>query len=157
MSDVRTDLEFALIEALKGADGLSTVKTWENSIRDCLFTGEAFTQGFRAEELPAIAVSCQLKPSKRSLFTPGERQYEIPVSITILTRAARSKDAIAAAAQIQDAMDPALDGLRRSGNALGRNTIIQGEISSSATSIDEKPAAFAISTTEFTVLKVVPI
>ena len=157
MSDVRSTLELSLVTLLKAASGLASVKTVEASIRDCLFTGEKLSAGFRPEELPAIAVSAQLKPTTKSMFTASERQYAIPVSLTVVTRAQRSKDALATAAELTDLIDQILDQARKSGNALGGNTLVIGDVTSSATSIDERPYSFAISTTEFSVLKVVPI
>jgi hypothetical protein len=157
MSDRRTEVELSLVEMLKTAAGLETVKTFENSIRECLFTGEKLTLGFRTEELPAIAVSAQLKPTKSSMFSAGERQYEVPVSLTIITRAQRPKEALAKAADLQDAADRVLAAARKSGNSLGDNTLVIGDVTSSATTIDERPYSFAISTTEFTILKVVEL
>jgi hypothetical protein len=157
MSDRRTEVELSLVEMLKTAAGLETVKTFENSIRECLFTGEKLTLGFRTEELPAIAVSAQLKPTKSSMFSAGERQHEVPVSLTIITRAQRKKEALAKAADLQDAVDRVLAAARKSGNSLGDNTLVIGDVTSSATAIDERPYSFAISTTEFTILKVVEL
>jgi hypothetical protein len=157
LSDLRTDLELAVIEALKAAESLARVKTFENSIRDCLFSGEKLTQGFRPEELPAIAVSAQLKPTKTSMFSAAEKQHEIPVSLTIVTRAQRGRDALAKAAELQGGVDSILDQFRRSGNPLGANALLSGDVASSATTIVEKPYSFAINTTEFTILKVVEL
>jgi hypothetical protein len=157
MSDRRTEVELSLVEMLKTAAGLETVKTFENSIRECLFTGEKLTLGFRTEELPAIAVSAQLKPTKSSMFSPGERLYEVPVSLTIITRAQRKKEALAKAADLQDAVDRVLAAARKSGNSLGDNTLVIGDVTSSATTIDERPYSFAINATDFTIVKVVEL
>ena len=153
--DIRTALELAILSVLRDAAGLAGVKTFENSVRDCLFTGENLTQGFRPEELPAIAVSAQLKPTVKAQFSVSETGWTIPVSLTIVTKAQRGKLAAAAAAGLQDAVDVVLGAFRKSGNGLGTNTLLMGDVSSSATVIDEKPYSFGISTTDFSILKVV--
>lgn len=157
MSDVRTDLEEALAELVSNTAGLAGLKTVETSVRDCLFTGDKLTQGFRGEELPACAITAQLKPSRFTPFSLGEVGHEIPVSVTIVTRAQRAKQALRDAAALQGALLGLVNAARKSGNALGANTFVVGEISASATTIDEKPYSFAISTAEFNVLKVVEV
>lgn len=157
MSDIATELELTLVEVFKASGWVKKVATFETSIRECLFSGDKFIQGFRAEELPAVAVSMQLKPTPSSQWTPCEEELRIPVSVSVVTRAMKRKDALAAAAELVDGVKYEVRQLRRSGNALGPNAVVLGEIASSATTIDEKPYSFAIATVEFTISKVVEV
>jgi hypothetical protein len=157
LSDVRSDIEGAVLEALRETRGLEGVKTWETSVRECLFARDTFTKGFRAEELPAVTVAGQLKPTLRNAFSAGEEQQTIPVTVMIVTRAQRARDAMAAAAELQDVVDGVVRGFRKSGNSLGPNVVVMGECSSSATYEVEAPLAFGISSCEFTVLRVIEV
>ena len=134
-----SDLEDGLVAMLKGSPGLEGVKTFETSVRECLFSGDKLTQGFRTDELPAINVSAQLKPSRSNPFSAGEKQYEIPLTVAIVTRATKGKLALQAVYELQTAVEGILDQARRSGNALGANVLVTGEVTSSATTIFEKP------------------
>lgn len=157
MSDIRTDVEMAFLKIFRDSEFLKKVPTIENTLRECLFSGDKFTAGFRGEELPAIAVSCQLQPMVDGVFTPGEKIFRIPVSITIVTRAGTKTAAAAAASELQDAVGYEVGQLRRSGNSLGVNTVVFGDVTCSATTVEEKPFHYAMSTTEFTVSKVVEL
>jgi hypothetical protein len=157
MSDLYTDLEAAIIALLRGAEGLAQVKTFEADVRECLFTGDKLSQGFRSEELPAIAVTAELEPAKRGPFTAGEVELTIPVSAIAVCRAQRPTDARAQARVLQLAIEKMLDQARRSDSGLGANTIVTGEFASTIVVVQEKPHCFAIAETKFQVLKVIDL
>lgn len=136
--------------------GLSSVKTFEADIRDCLFTGEKLTQGFRPGELPAVNLSATLDPTQRSQFTAAETQHEIPVSIVVITKAQNRKDAQLAAKGLQEAVENVLDRLRRSSNAIGNNTLLFGNVTSSVTTLQDNPHCFAVGTTAAKITKITP-
>jgi hypothetical protein len=157
VSDYCAEVEDRLVEMLASAGTLNQVRTIETSVRECLFSGDKLTQGFRADELPAIAVSAQLKPARKAPWTSGEREIDIPLSIVVITKARTRRDALRQAGELRDAVDVVLDQARRSGNPLGDNTVLMGEVVTSATTIEEKPHVFAISTTECQIFKVVSL
>jgi hypothetical protein len=158
MSDFYQDLEIAINTMLQTDEDLaSEVRTFEAGVRECLFTGDKLAQGFRPEELPAINFSAELKPGKSTPFSVGEMQLTIPVQLAIITKAQRGKAAIRQALKIQEMVRVILDRARKSGSALGANTFVAGDVTTSATPIDEKPHSFAVSTIDFTILKVVEI
>ncbi|HZL56930.1 MAG TPA: hypothetical protein VFC21_07605 [Bryobacteraceae bacterium] len=151
---IQSDLEDALIALLKAEPGLASVKTVEAEIRDCLFSGEKLTQGFRDTELPAINLSATLDPTQRSQFTASEIQHEIPVSICCIARALKRKAAYNAVKEIQEAIENVLDRLRKSSNAIGNNTLLFGNVTSSVTTIQDNPHCFAVGTTAAKITKI---
>ncbi len=157
MSDVYTELETNLAAMFRAAAGLATVRTIEADIRECLFSGDKLTHGFRPEEMPAINISAELKPATRGAFTAGEVQLTIPVSVLVVCRAQRKKQAREQARELQLAIEGVLDQARRSANGLGANAIVTGEISSSIVIVEDKPYHFAIGETQLNVLKVVDL
>jgi uncharacterized lipoprotein YajG len=157
MSDLYTELEGALAAMLRGCAGMASVKIIETSVRECLFSGDKLSKGFRAGELPAINVTAQLKPSKSRPFSAGEKEYEIPVSIVIVTRAQTPKEALAKVYALQNAAEGVLDQARKSGNPLGTNVFVVGDVTGDAAPVLDPPAAFAVCTLEATVLKVVEL
>jgi hypothetical protein len=154
---IQSDLEAALLALLKAEDGLSSVRTFEADIRDCLFTGEKLTQGFRSTELPAVNLSATLDPTQRSPFTASETQHEIPVSIVVITKALNRKDAQLAAKGLQEAIEDVLDRLRRSSNTIGNNTLLFGNVTSSVTTLQDDPHCFAVGTTAAKITKITPL
>jgi hypothetical protein len=154
MSDLLSGLEQSIVDALKASKSLGMVKTYETSFRECLYTGSKLTLGFRPEEMPVIAVSCREKPMESDIDTPAQEIHQIPVTVTIVTRAQNAKQADAAASEIWDALRYELGQFCRSGNALGSNTVVMGKVTSSATPIDEKPLAFVMRAAEFTITKI---
>lgn len=157
MSDLYTDLEAAIIAVLRGAAGLDSVKTFESDVRECLFTGDKLSAGFRSDELPAVAVTAELEPAKRRPFTAGEVELTIPVSAIAVCRAQRPTDVRAQARTVQLAIESALDQARKSDSGLGANTIVTGEFASTIVVVQEKPHCFAIGETKFQVLKVIDL
>ncbi|HVW07303.1 MAG TPA: hypothetical protein VHC90_01905 [Bryobacteraceae bacterium] len=151
---IQKDLETKLLAALKQAPRLAAIKTWEADIRDCLFTESKLTQGFNAEELPALNLSASIDPTKRTPFTYTEAQHDIPVSIVVITKAVKRKEAFDGAKDLQEAVECVLELFRRSGNSLGQNTFLFGEISSSAITIQQDPYSFAVGTTGCTITKI---
>jgi hypothetical protein len=152
-----SDIEAALLDLLRAGNNLASVKTFEADIRECLFSGDKLIQGFRPEELPAVNVTAQLKPASSEPFSSGEAKHTVPVTIVVITKATRKKDARSAALQYQESIVTVLDAARRSDGRIGRNTLVTGELESSSVVIEEKPFHFAIATVEGTVLKVVEI
>jgi hypothetical protein len=157
MSDLYTDLEAAIIAILRGAAGLEEVKTFEADVRDCLFTGDKLSQGFRGDEMPAIAVTADLQPTKQGPLTAGEVELTVPVSLIAVCRAQRPGVARAKAREIQGAAEAALNLARKSDSGLEANTIVTGQFSSTIVLVQEKPHSFAIAETQFQVLKVVDL
>ncbi len=153
-----TEIEEGLVEMLRAAEGLAgVVKTFETSIRDCLFSADKQTKGFRAGELPAIGVSAQLKPAKSRPFTAGEKEYEIPVTVALVTRAQQPKAALSGIYDLLAPMEQVFDAARRSGNPLGPNVLVIGDLASDAAVVADAPFFFGVATVEATVLKVVEL
>ncbi len=158
MNEIYTELESNLVAMLRADAGLATsIKTCEADIRECLFSGDALSQGFRPDELPAVNVSADIRPAKRGPFTAGEIELEIPITVLVVCRAQRKKAARAKARELQLAIETALDQARRSANGLGPNAIVTGEFTSTIVVVDNKPYHFAIGETQFSVLKIVPL
>lgn len=152
-----TELETNLAAMLQAAEALAGVKTVEADIRECLFSGDKLTQGFRPGELPAINISAELKPAARGPFTAGESQLTIPVSILVVCRAQKKQAAREQARVLQAAVEAVLDQARRSANGMGANAIVTGDITSSIVVVEDKPHSFAIGETQFNVLKIVDL
>ena len=157
MSDLFTTIEDALLAMLQAAPGLVGIQTWETTIRECLFAGDKLTRGFSPGELPAINVTAQLKPSRSRPCTAGEKEYEVPVNIVIVTRAGTAKDALRDVYELKDAVESVLDQARRSGNALGANTIVSGDVTADAAAVKDTAQVFAVCTVETTVKMVVEL
>jgi hypothetical protein len=154
---IQSDIEQALLKLLKAEPRLREVKTFEADIRDCLFTGEKLTLGFRIGELPAVNLSATLDPTQRSQFTVTEIQHEIPVSIVVITAAQKRKAAFDAAKELQEGVECVLDRLRKSANGIGHNTLLFGNVTSSVTTIQESPHCFAMGTTSAKITKITPL
>jgi hypothetical protein len=154
---VQSDLEVGLMKLLRSCGGLAAVRTFEADIRDCLFTEGKLTQGFREGELPAVNFSATLDPTQRSPFTAAETQHEIPVSIVIVTKAQKRKAAYNAAKDLQEAVEGVLEGLRKSSNAIGNNTLLLGNITSSVTTLQDNPHCFAVGTTSAKITRITPV
>jgi hypothetical protein len=157
LSDIYTELETNLVAMLAAAPGLEGVKTIEADVRECLFSEAALTGGFGANELPAIQVSAEIRPSKRHSFTASEMELEIPITVVVVTRAQRKKAARESAREMQLAVEKALDQARRSANPLGMNAIVTGEITSTIVVVENKPHRYAIGETQAEVLKIVDL
>ncbi len=151
---IQKDLEMKLLAAVKAAPGLNAIRVFEADIRDCLFTEAKLTDGFLPEELPALNLSASLDPTKRTPFTWTEAEHAIPVSIVIITKAVKRKDAFDAVKTFQEALECVLEQFRKGGNSLGNNTFLFGEIASSAISIQGDPNCFAVGTTACTITKI---
>ena len=132
---IQSELETALLTALKATPGLSTIKVFEDDIRDCLFTAEKLTEGFRDTEMPALNLSASLDPTTSSQFTMTETQHDVPVSIAIVTKGLNRKAAWEEAKKYQEAIECILEGFRKIGTSLGFNAVIMGDITSSLISI----------------------
>ncbi len=154
---IQTDIETALLAALRKCPALQKVQTFEADIRDCLFTGEKLTQGFRAGELPALNLSATLDPTPSRPFTLAEIQHEVPVSICCITKGQNRKEAYNSAKALQEAVEGVLNTLRRSGNSLGSNALVMGDVSSSVTTMQDNPHCFAVGTTAVKILKITPL
>lgn len=155
MSDIYTDIEGALLLMLQDAEDLEGVKTWEAGIRDCLFAADKLSRGFHPGELPAVNVTAQLRPSVSRPFSASEKEFEIPLDIAVVTRAQSSKDALAAVREIQNAIESVLDGGRRSGNPLGENTVVTGDVTTDAAAVPFAPLVFGVCQIRATVRKIV--
>jgi hypothetical protein len=151
---IQKDIETKLLAALKAASALRSIRTFEAEIRDCLFTESKLTQGFHAEELPALNLSASIDPTKRSPFTYTEAQHDIPVSIVVITKALKRRSAFDSLKDYQEAVEAVLEQFRKSGNSLGANTFLFGGISSSAITIQDNPNSFAVGTTGCTITKI---
>ena len=154
---IQNDLEAALLTLLRAETGLSSVITFEADVRDCLFTGEKITQGFRPGELPAINLSATLDPTQRTMITVSEVKHEIPVSIVCITKAQNRKDAFDSGKQLQEAVENVLDRLRRSNNGIGGNTFLFDSVTSSMTTLQDSPHCFAVGTTAAKITKITPL
>ena len=151
---IQHDLEVALLAAFKSTPGLSTIVVFEDDIRDCLFTAEKLTQGFRDTELPALNLSASLDPTKSSQFTMTETQHDVPVSIAIVTKALKRKAAWEAAKTYQEAIECVLNGFRKMGTTLGFNALVMGDITSSITSIKDTTHSYAVGATACNITKI---
>jgi hypothetical protein len=157
MSDFYSELEANLVKMLKASAALDSIKTFEADVRECLFSGDKLTQGFRPDELPAVNVTAELSPAKQSPFTVSEVLWTVPVSIIAIARGQRKKDARAKVREIQVAIENVVNAARKSDNGLGGNAIVSGDISSTVVIVQEKPYHFAIGETQFQILKVVQL
>src|SRR6185437_9621745 len=151
---IQSEIEAGLLAALKTAPGLSTIKTFEDDIRDCLFADTKQISGFNPSELPAINLSASLDPTASSQFTMTETQHDVPVSIVVIVKAQKRKPAFDAVKQYQEAIEGVLNGFRRSGNSLGVNALLMGDVSSSAITIQDQPFCWGTGTTGFKITKI---
>jgi len=152
-----SDLEEGILAGLKMDSALSGVATFSNELRECLFTGEKLTQGFRPEELPAIRATAQEKPSTSAPFSVGEIACTIPVTVIVITRGGTKQEAHERALALQEPLLANLQSMRKSGNGLGLNTYLIGDTSATSLVIEEKPIHFALATVEAQFLKVVQL
>jgi hypothetical protein len=151
---IQRDLEITLLAAFKGAAALSTIVTFEDDIRDCLFSNEKLTQGFRDTEMPALNLSASIDPTMSSEFTMTETEHEVPVSIVILTKALKRKPAFEQAKAYQETIERVLNGFRKYGTPLGFNARVKGDLSSSLITIQDNPHCFAVGTTACKISKI---
>ncbi len=152
---LQSELEVSLATILKAEPSLQIVKTIEADVRECLFADASqLIGGFRDSELPAINLSGQLDPTVSNPFTAGEIQADVPFSIVIVTKAQNRTDARSRLKQLQDGVEKVLNSLRRSGNALGQNALVMGDISSSAQTFQSNPYCFAVGTTAVKIKKI---
>lgn len=154
---VYTDLETAVLELLKASSGLVDVKTFEADIRECLFAEVALTKGFRQEELPAVNVTAQLEPSRTVSITAGEVEMAVPITVVVVTRSQRKKEARTKAQGLAAAVETALNAARKSDNGLGQNAIVSGDVATTIAVVDDKPLHFGIAQVEAQILKVVQL
>jgi hypothetical protein len=152
-----SDLERDILASLRADPSLAGVKTFSEELRECLFTGDKLTQGFRPEELPAIRVTAQEKPSTSAPFSVGEIAYTIPVTALVITRGGTKQEAHERALAMQEPLLANFQCMRKSGNGLGENTFLIGEISTTSLVIEEKPVHFAVAQIEAQFLKVVQL
>ena len=152
---LQSDLETGLLALLKAEPGLATVATFEADVRDCLFgDASAMISGFRPTELPAVNLTGQIDPTASSQFTAGEIQHDVPFSIVVICKAQDRATARGYVKGLQDGVESVLNALRRSGNALGQNAIVMGDLSSSAIAIQHSPHCFAVGTTAVKIKKI---
>jgi hypothetical protein len=150
-----SDLAVQLRDVLKQADGLSTMKTIETEIRECLFVGANIAQGFTPAELPAINFSLTIGTVKSEQFTAGEISDEIPLTIVVIDKATKGTAARDSVLDYSALIRAALQPLRRSGNVLGRNIFIKGPITAAPASIvHDKPYSFAWVTCDATLQRI---
>ena len=155
---MHSGLEVQLITVLKAAPGLASIKTFEAEIKDALFVGDKLSQGFTSGALPAINLSMNLTPTKSSQFTAGEKRYDVPLTVVVITSSGNLTTARDNSIEYAFAVEAALNDLRRSGNPLGRNILLTGDISVGAASVvHEKPMAFAWVSIEATISVVVTL
>lgn len=154
MSDIYSDFEQAVVTVLQAQDDLASVKTWETEPREVLFTAEAFSKGFRPDELPAVICSTLLDFERSSQWTSGEIAYAVPLQIFVLTRAANKADARAACLPLQRAIVRALHQLRRTNGALGFNCWITGDVQSSFSLTTQAPYCYAVGNVAATITNV---
>lgn len=155
MTDRYTEIEHAVLGYLRAADALDDVKTFEDEVRECLFSGDKLIQGFRPEELPAIAVTSILAPVKSVAETAGEIRYTIPVSVIAIARAARKAEARAIGASMLDRIEALLQRLRKSNDALGANCWLVGEVVSSIIVVPDGTFWYSVGTVSAEIVKVV--
>ena len=98
--------------------------------------------------------SATLDPTQTSQFTAAEVQSEIPVSIVCITKAQERKAAFVAANELKDAVERVLNGMRKSSNAIGNNTLLLGNITSSVQTLQDSPHCFAVATTAAKITKI---
>jgi hypothetical protein len=149
-----TETENAVLAVLQGAAGADAVQTWEDELREVLFTGEQLSKGFRLAELPAVMVTTSQDPTRSSQFTSGEIRYVIPVQILLITAAAKKEDARTAVLGLMRAMEAALHAARRS-DSLGPNSFIADDLVSSHVIVQDRPYHFAVGNITAMVTKVV--
>jgi hypothetical protein len=151
---IQSELEAALLAAFKATPGLRTIVTFEDDIRDVLFTNEKLSSGFRSTEMPALNLSASLDPTTSSQFTMTETQHDVPVSICIITKATKRKTAWEAAKVYQEAIECTLNGFRKMGTSLGFNAAVMGDITSSLITVKDEPHSFAVGTTACKITKI---
>jgi hypothetical protein len=149
-----TETENAVLAVLQGAAGADAVQTWEDELREVLFTGEQLSKGFRLAELPAVMVTTSQDPTRSSQFTSGEIRYVIPVQILLITAAQKKEDARTAVLGLMRAMEAALHAARRS-DSLGPNSFIADDLVSSHVIVQDRPYHFAVGNITAMVTKVV--
>lgn len=156
---VYTDIEAAVTSMFEAdATVAGMTKTIEANLRDCLFSGTGYAQGFRAQELPALQVSTSLDPVKDQPFNVGETQALIPLTVVAVTVARTKKESHDSALTLQREVARLLNGLRKSANALGmQNTLIFGELSSSTTTFADGVNWYGQSTTQAVITKILPV
>ncbi len=155
MSDVYAEMEHAVLAILQNASTLREVKTFEDEVRECLFTGDRLIQGFRPEELPAIAVSCMLTPTKSAAFTASQIQYVVPTTVAIIVRSHTKAAARGRATHLMRQVEILLHQARRSNSGLGANAFVTGDLVSSVIVAPENPFYFAVGTVSAEITKVV--
>lgn len=147
-------IEIAVLDLLKNTPELAGVKTFERTVRECLFSGEKLTQGFRSEELPAINVTSELEPGRSEPFTTGEIKYTIPVSVLIITKHLNKAQARRDLQVLIQVVEKVLNAARKT-DGLGLNTLVMGEIVSSVVVAEENPHHFAVGNVTASVIQVV--
>jgi hypothetical protein len=120
-----------------------------------LFLGYKLSQGFQSTDLPAINVSMTLSAARSRPFTTDQTANEIPASIVVVCRSMAATEAKEQAQRLADQVRKALWPLRKSGNALGVNTFVTGDVTQAPCSVmHEKPYVFAWVTVDCTILKI---
>lgn len=157
MNDFYAQIESGLLSMLHDASGLATVRTWETEVREVFFTGEAFSKGFRPEEMPAVMITAVLEPARSSQFTTGQIQYKVPVQVLVVTRAQKASDARAEVVSLARAAEAAIHCARRTDDRLGSNTFVSGDVMSSFVLVEQKPLSYAVASIAVEVTKVVDL
>jgi hypothetical protein len=151
-----TETEMAVLSILQAAQGAEEIHTWEDELREVLFSGEQLSKGFRLAELPAVMVTTSQDPTRSSQFTSGEIRYAIPVQVLLITAAQQKEDARSMLLGLMRTLERALHQARRS-DSLGPNTFIADDLVSSHVIVQDRPYHFAVGNITAMVTKVVEV
>ena len=151
-----TETEAAVLAILQAAEGAEAIQTWEDELREVLFTGEQLSKGFRLAELPAVMVTTSQDPTRSSQFTSGEIRYVIPVQILLVTAAGKKEEARGAVLGLMRTLESALHQARRS-DSLGPNSFISDDLVSSHVIVQDRPYHYAVGNITAMVTKVVEV
>jgi len=149
-------IETAVLAKVQAMPELDAVKRFERTVRVALFGESTLTQGFKAEELPAINLRCDGEPVKCEPWTTGEMAYRVLVEVYVICR---DQDKTAAKAEMltyRAAIEKALNRCRKS-DSLGTNCLVTGTMTSSDMLLQESPHHFAIGQVTVEVLKIVEV
>lgn len=137
------DIESAVMEVLQAADCAGSIRTWEDELREVMFTGGQLSKGFTIGELPAVMVTLSQDPVKSYPSTSGEITYDIPIQVLVVTCGVRREAARADLAAMLRSFERSLHQARRS-DGLGYNAFIHDDLLSSFVLIHDRPQHFAV-------------
>ncbi len=149
-------IEISMLELLKSSPQLNMVKTFERTVRECLFTGEKITSGFRPEELPAINITCELEPTNSTPFTTGEIRYQIPLTVIVIVKHQQKVEARRQLLELMAIIEKIVNRARKT-DGLGLNTLVMGDVVSSVVIAEDHPHHFGVGNITASVTQVVEL